>query len=62
MPEPEEDSLRRELQAILATSPSPAELRSTYAGRILSWLASPGPDIGSEDMTKRGRKRAKSRR
>jgi len=60
MPEPDEDSLRRELQALLATSPSPAELEATYAGRILAWLASPDP--GSDNMTKRSRKRAKPQR
>lgn len=62
MPEPDEDSLRRELQALLAASPSLAELDTTYAGRILAWLASPDPDTGPDNMTKRSRKRAKSRR
>ena len=62
MPEPDEDSLRRELQALLATSPSPTELEATYAGRILAWLASPDPDPGSDNMTKRSRKRAKPQR
>lgn len=62
MPEPNEDSLRRELQALLAASPSPAELETTYAGRILAWLASPDPDTSSDNMSKRSRKRAKSRR
>lgn len=62
MPEPDEDSLRRELQALLATSPSPAELEATYAGRILAWLAYPNSDTGPNNMTKQSRKRAKPRR
>jgi len=41
MPEPDEDSLRREIQALLAASPSRAELETSYAGRILTWLAYP---------------------
>ena len=62
MPKPDEDSLRRELQALLAASPSPAELETSYAGRILAWLASPDPDTGYDNTTKRSRKRTKPRR
>lgn len=63
MPEPDEDSLRQELQALLAASPSHAELETTYAGRILAWLATPGTpqDTGSEDGPRPRKRRSRPR-
>jgi len=62
MAEPDEDSLRRQIQTLLAASPSRAELETSYAGRILTWLASPDMllDTSYRERPKRGKKRSKA--
>jgi len=44
----EDDRLRQEIQALLGAAPSHEQLKATYAGRILVWLATPDMPVSTK--------------